>query len=282
MPVIKNNSNNNNLPANGLNVKGLFHQSVIKKRFEEILGKKANGFIVSVLNTVNSNNLFEGVDPNSILKAALVAASLDLPIDPNLGFAYIIPYGKEAQFQIGYKGLIQLAIRSGQYKNINVAKLYEGQFIHYDPITDSLEYDLSTKNSDEVTHYVAFFKTINGFEKYHVMDKEDVEKHAKAYSKAYNSKYSPWKNDFDIMAQKTVLKLLLGKFGILSIEMQIADKTDQTIIKNVENGNIDVEYVDNPKLNNATEPQDTSEDDFDSSELFAEYANNKELDNERN
>ena len=273
--------NNDNLPVKELNIKDLLHQNVIKKRFEEILGKKANGFIVSILNTVNSNKLFGNVDPNSILKAALVAASLDLPIDPNLGFAYIIPYGKEAQFQIGYKGLVQLAIRSGQYKHINVANLYDGQFIHYDPIIDYLEYDLSTKNSDEVTHYVAFFKTLNGFEKYYVMSKEEVEKHGKAYSKAYNSSHSPWKSDFDTMAQKTVLKQLISKFGILSIEMQLAQKADQTVVKDVNKDNIDVEYVDNPKKQNEPINIEPLEEDFDSSELFAGYANNKEGKNER-
>lgn len=132
------------------------------------------------------------------------------------------------------------------------------------------------KNSDEVTHYVAFFKTLNGFEKYYVMSKEEVEKHGKAYSKAYNSSHSPWKSDFDTMAQKTVLKQLISKFGILSIEMQLAQKADQTVIKDVNKDNIDVEYVDNPKKQNESINIEPLEDDFDSSELFAGYANNKE------
>ena len=238
-------------------IKALINNDIIKKKFTEILGKKSQGFLVSVLNTVNSNKQLQEAEPNSILKSAMVAATLDLPIDQNLGFAYIVPYKrkekkgnewiehKEAQFQLGYKGFIQLAIRSGQYKNINVSELYDGQFISYDAITDTLEYDLSTKNSDEVTHYVAFFRTINGFEKYYIMSKEDVEKHAKTYSQAYTSKFSPWQNDFDGMAKKTVLKLLLSKFGILSIEMQTAQKVDQAVITEVEKDNISVEYTDN-------------------------------------
>ena len=238
--------NNNTVGKNSL--KAMVNDERTKKKFQEMLGNKAQGFLVSLVNTIGGNAQLQQADPNSVLKAGAIAATLDLPIDPNLGFAYIVPYnnkGKnEAQFQMGYKGFIQLAIRSGQYRKINITELYEGQFTSYDPITDVLEYNLSNKLSDTVTHYIAYFQTINGFEKYNVMSKEDVIAHAKKFSKTFSSKYSSWTTNFESMAKKTVLKLLLSKFGILSIEMQTAQKVDQAVIKEVNKDNIEVEYVD--------------------------------------
>ena len=238
--------NNNTVGKNSL--KAMVNDERTKKKFQEMLGNKAQGFLVSLVNTIGGNAQLQQADPNSVLKAGAIAATLDLPIDPNLGFAYIVPYnnkGKnEAQFQMGYKGFIQLAIRSGQYRKINITELYEGQFTSYDPITDVLEYNLSNKLSDTVTHYIAFFQTRNGFEKYNVMSKEDVIAHAKKFSKTFSSKYSSWTTNFESMAKKTVLKLLLSKFGILSIEMQTAQKVDQAVIKEVNKDNIEVEYVD--------------------------------------
>lgn len=230
-------------------LKSMINDERTKNKFKEMLGNKAAGFLTSLINTTNGNAQLQTADPNSVLKAGAIAATLDLPIDPNLGFAYIVPYnnkGKnEAQFQMGYKGFIQLAIRTGQYKRINVTELYEGQFESYDPITDELKYNLNNKISDEVTHYIAYFQTINGFEKYNVMSKEKVKEHAQKFSKTFSNRFSPWQTNFNAMAEKTVLKLLLSKFGILSIEMQTAIKADQAVIKNVDKDNIEVEYVDN-------------------------------------
>ena len=246
--------NNNTVGKNSL--KAMVNDERTKKKFQEMLGNKAQGFLVSLVNTIGGNAQLQQADPNSVLKAGAIAATLDLPIDPNLGFAYIVPYnnkGKnEAQFQMGYKGFIQLAIRSAQYRKINVAELYEGQFISYDPITDTLEYDINNKISDTVTHYIAYFKTVNGFDKYNVMSKDEIINHAKKFSKTYSSKYSPWVTNFESMAKKTVLKLLLSKFGILSIEMQIAQKADQAVIKEIDGDNIEVEYVDGNENIDAT------------------------------
>lgn len=245
---------NSNVGKNTL--KALVNADVTKKKFQEMLGNKAVGFLTSLINTTNGNAQLQQADPNSILKAGAIAATLDLPIDPNLGFAYIVPYnnkGKnEAQFQMGYKGFVQLAIRTGQYKRINVTELYEGQFESYDPITDELKYNLDNRLSDEITHYVAYFQTINGFEKYNVMSKEEIENHAKKFSKTYSYKGSSWQTNFNTMAKKTVLKLLLSKFGILSIEMQTAQKADQAVIREFDNNNIEVEYVDNENNINDT------------------------------
>ena len=237
-------------------LKSMINDERTKNKFKEMLGNKAAGFLTSLMNTTNGNAQLQQADPNSILKAGAIAATLDLPIDPNLGFAYIVPYnnkGKnEAQFQMGYKGFVQLAIRTGQYKRINVAVLYEGQFESYDPITDELKYNLDNRLSDEITHYVAYFQTINGFEKYNVMSKEEIENHAKKFSKTYSYKGSSWQTNFNTMAKKTVLKLLLSKFGILSIEMQTAQKADQAVIREFDKNNIEVEYVDNENNINDT------------------------------
>ncbi len=237
-------------------LKSVINDERTKNKFKEMLGNKAAGFLTSLMNTTNGNAQLQQADPNSILKAGAIAATLDLPIDPNLGFAYIVPYnnkGKnEAQFQMGYKGFVQLAIRTGQYKRINVTELYEGQFESYDPITDELKYNLDNRLSDEITHYVAYFQTINGFEKYNVMSKEEIENHAKKFSKTYSYKGSSWQTNFNTMAKKTVLKLLLSKFGILSIEMQTAQKADQAVIREFDKNNIEVEYVDNENNVNDT------------------------------
>ena len=261
-------------------LKSMINDERTKNKFKELLGNKSAGFLTSLLNTTNGNKQLQEAEPQSILKAGAIAATLDLPIDPNLGFAYIVPYnnkGKnEAQFQLGYKGFIQLAIRTGQYKKINVTELYEGQFESYDPITDELKYNLDGKISDEVTHYIAYFQTTNGFEKYNVMSKEEVREHAKKFSKTFLSRFSSWQTNFDSMAKKTVLKLLLSKFGILSIEMQTAQKVDQAVIREVEsNGNVEVEYVDSPDGDNndikEVETIDSEEDtteNFDSEEIF--------------
>ena len=263
---------NQNKKESTTSLKNMINDERTKKHFQDLLGKKTQGFLVSLLSIANNNKLLANADPSSILKAGATAATLDLPVDQNFGYAYIVPYKDnkkgviEAQFQMGYKGYIQLAIRSGQYHKINTTELYEGQFISYDPITDELVYDLEARISDKVTHYVAYFKTMNGFEKYYLMSREEVEKHAKTFSQSYKKGFGVWADNFDMMATKTVLKLLLSKFGILSIEMQTAVKADQAVIKEVDGNNVEVEYVDNSDIEiNEIEESDyeeSTEDDF--------------------
>ena len=154
----------------------------------------------------------------------MTAATLKLPINPNLGFAYIIPYGKEAQFQMGYKGYIQLAMRTGQYKTINAAVVYEGQIEDIDFVTG--EIIRGKKKSDKVVGYVAYFELINGFSKMVYMTHEEMLRHAMTYSQAYKydkkngKKSSVWSTNFEAMGLKTVLKQLISKYGIMSIDMQ--------------------------------------------------------------
>lgn len=240
---------NTNLVA----LKGYFENDAVKKNLRAMLGQKAQGFATSVLSVVNNNKLLQNADPATIYSSAMVAASLDLPINPNLGFAAIVPYGRQAQCQIMSRGFIQLAIRSGQYVKINNAIVHKGELVKYDPFRDEYEFDASKRESDEVIGYMAYFRTIGGFEKYFYMTKEEALAHGKRYSKSFSS--GNWSTDPDSMCLKTVIKLLLSKYGILSIEMQRAIKFDQAIVKGDfsqmesfdEIDEAEAEYIDNPQ-----------------------------------
>ena len=246
-------------------VKGLLNNVNYKQRFEEILGKKSAGFMSSIVNISNSYSL-QGCEPSSIISNAVIAASLDLPIDPNLGFAWIVPYndkrkGKISQFQMGWKGYVQLALRTGQYKFLNVIEVYKSQFKSWNALTESLEADFTQEPDDEVVGYVAYFKLMNGFEKTSYWTKDKVIKHAKKFSKTYGN--GPWQTEFDAMAKKTVLKNTLSKWGILSIDMQNGILADQGTFKKeiIENGDIaaNVEYIDNVPFQDTTDKEENYE-----------------------
>jgi recombination protein RecT len=241
-----------------ITTKSLFNRDDVKKKFQEMLGKKSQGFITSVLQIVAQNSLLANADPNSVLQAAAVAATLDLPLNNNLGFAYIIPYktkvkGKNgqpdtykdvAQFQMGYKGFIQLAQRSGQFKTISAAPIYEGQLVRQNPLTGfEFDFDVLPGEKTPIIGYAAYFQLINGFEKTFYMTVDNIKKHGGKYSQSFKSGYGLWKDEFDTMACKTVLKLLLSKFAPMSIEMQTATMTDQSVINDAETQ--DITYIDN-------------------------------------
>lgn len=227
-------------------VNSILSQDVVKKRFEEMLGKKSAGFMSSIISAMKSTPGLAACDPNTIIQSAVIAATLDLPIQGNLGFAYILPYKEKgvpvAQFQIGYKGLIQLCIRTGQYKTINSVEVYEGELISINKLTGAVVIDETCRTGNKIIGYVAYFCLVNGFEKYLYWSVEKVDAHAQKYSKSYNNQYGRWKLDFDVMALKTVLKMLLSKYGIMSVDMQTAQIADQAIIRNAET--MDVEHVD--------------------------------------
>lgn len=225
-------------------LKAYFGTDLIKQKFTEILGKKAPGFIASILQIAGSNELLAKADPVSIFNAAATAATLDLPLNNNLGFAYIVPYKGKAQFQMGYKGFVQLAYRSGQFKTISSTPIYEGQLIDFNPLTGH-KFDFTKQNSQNIIGYAAYFELTNGGHKTLYMTKEELLKHGTKYSQSFQKGFGLWKDDFDAMASKTVLKLLLSKFAPLSIEMQMAVISDQAVINNFETS--DVNYVDNKK-----------------------------------
>lgn len=236
-------------------LKKMFNGPGLQQKFNDVLGKGASAFTASVISLVNATPALQEADPMTILGAAMTAATMKLPINPNLGFAYIIPYKNrgrmEAQFQMGWKGFVQLAMRTGQYKTINAGPVYEGQIEDIDFITGEIV--RGRKKSNVIIGYVAYFQLINGFSKTLYMSKEDCMKHAQTFSKSYKYGGGVWKTNFDAMATKTVLKQLISKYGIMSIDMQgealaTAIERDQAIIG--EDGTL--HYADNPR--HAAEP----------------------------
>lgn len=231
---------------------------------QQVLHERKSSFVNNITALVsNSANLQECV-PMSLVYAGLKATALDLPLDPNLGFAYVIPFKNnkkgvtEAQFQIGYKGFIQLAIRSGQFLLINVTDIREGELKGEDILTGEMSFSrVPDRESKPVVGYAAFFRLTNGFSKTMYMTVGEVKAHAGRYSQTYSSKNeyirkaSKWATDFDAMAKKTVLKLLLSKYAPLSVEMQNAIQNDQAVID--DQG--EAQYLDNPE-----EQQPTVED----------------------
>ena len=242
-------------PKTGL--KGLsnfLNSDAVKGKFTEILGSKGVGFVASVLSAVSTNDLLKDADQNSIYTCALMAASLDLPINSNLGFAYLIPYNskqkdgtykKVCQFQIGYKGLKQLAQRSGQFKLITDAVVYEGQLIEENPL-EGYKFDWKQKKSNKIIGFVSYFELLNGFKSTLYMTIEEIEKHGSKYSKTYSNPYGVWKTEFESMSLKTVTKLNLSRNAPMSIEMQRATIADQMVINNYDNetDTIEGDYVD--------------------------------------
>lgn len=229
-------------------VKGLLNSPTIQNKFKDLLKDKASGFTSSLLTLVNSDSYLADSQPMSIIAGAMQAAQLDLPLEKQFGFAYLVPFNskegnqwvKKAQFVLGYRGYIQLAQRSGQYKTINVGNVYEGQLKSWNPFTEELEFDPEAKSSDNVIGYFGYFKLLNGFEKTVYWTTEEVRQHRKENAKG-KDKQNPftgiWKDNFDAMAQKTVLRNLLSKWGILSIEMQRAVMSDEAVAEDLSDDN---------------------------------------------
>lgn len=211
----------------------------VQQRFEKMLGKKSAGFLSSLLTLTNNNRLLATANPKTILAAAATAASLDLPINPSLGKAWIVPYKGSASFQIGYKGVIELAMRTGKMKHIIMTPVYEGEIRDWNRFTEA--YTPGEKLSDNVVGYFARFETVNGFSKTAYWTKEEVTAHAKRFSKAFNS--GPWQSDFDAMACKTVLLSIMKTYAPMSIEMQEALESDGKVATINENTG-EAEYID--------------------------------------
>lgn len=207
----------------------------VKKRFEEMLGKNAGAFMNSLINIYYNNPQLQKCTPESYTGAGLRAASFNMPVDPALGWAAIVPYGNIATFQFMYKGITQLCIRSNQYATIHCSEVYADELKSYNPITgivtfhDPKIYKMRHKDKGKnvVGHY-AYFKLLTGFEKSDYMTTEEAMAHARKYSKAYQydlkqkKKTSTWSTDPIPMCNKTILLRLLTKYGVMSIEMQEA------------------------------------------------------------
>ena len=218
------------------------------------LGDKevARRFVAEISSVVSNNYKLAKCDAGSILSAGLLAQSLNLPLAPALGFSYLVPYGDKAQFQIGYKGLIQLGQRSGQFERLGVREVHEGEYIGQDEFGDDLFKFSHEFDDNKVVGYFAYFKLLNGFKKTMYWTVEQVKKHAKKYSKTYASTgdTNVWRDNFDTMACKTVLKLLLNRYAPLSVEMQKAIQADQAVI----NQDGSYSYVDNDSYVEPTKP----------------------------
>ena len=233
--------------TNALTLTQYIHQDAVSQRISELLGSRAPQFVTSLVAAAGGNGL-NTCKPDTVVSAALIAAGMDLPINQNLGFAYLIPYKDRknnvtiCQFQMGYKGFIQLAQRSGFYKTINATDVREGELVSMnrlagEPVFEWL--DDEKREKANVVGYIAYFKLLNGFEKSLYMSVDALTNHATKYSKNYAKfKSGMWAEDFDAMAKKTVIKLLLSKFGPLSTQLQEAIQHDQTI---------DGEYADAPE-----------------------------------
>lgn len=225
-------------------LKGMLESPAYKKKFEEMLGKKAAGFMSSIIAVTNNNNYLMKADPATVIGAAAQAAMLDLPINQSLGFAYIVPYKGAAQFQLGYKGYIQLAQRSGQYVDIGAKTVYEGELEYENRLLDKFKF--GNRTGDKVIGYLAYFRLTNGFEKMLFMTLDEMQTHAKKYSQNYKGGTDKWGlTDFNVMAEKTVLKRLLSKFGPLSIEsvqMSQALSNDGGVISMNKDGEFDVDF----------------------------------------
>jgi|ADGO01.1.fsa_nt_gi recombinase, phage RecT family len=243
-----------------MSAKELFSREDVKQKFQEMLGKRATSFITSVLQIVASNDLLAKAEPTSVYQAAAVAATLDLPLNNNLGFAYIVPYNHNyrdpdgnwhsktvAQFQIGYKGFKQLALRSAQFLTLNATDVREGELVKHNRLTGEIEFEWIESEEERerarIIGYVSFFRLVNGFSQTFYMSVEDLTKHGKKYSQTFKKDRGLWKDDFHSMALKTVTKLNLSKNAPLSVEMQRAVTVDQSIIN--DSDTMDVTYVDN-------------------------------------
>lgn len=241
-------------------LKEFLNHPIILEKVKSLVNKNAATFTTSIMQIVNSNTMLKNADPMSIFNAACMAATLNLPLQNGLGFAYIVPFRNnrekktEAQFQIGYKGLIQLAQRSGQFKRLVAVPVYEKQLIEEDPINGYVfDWKQKPKQNEKPIGYYAYFQLVNSFTAELYMTEEEVDQHAQRYSQTYRTYLdkkskgqwatSVWAENFEQMALKTVMKLLLSKQAPLSVEMQSAVLADQAVVKDAEKA--EFSYVDN-------------------------------------
>lgn len=221
-------------------------QDAVKNQINSVIGgKNGDRFISSIVSAVNTNKELQSCTNQSILSAALLGNSLGLSPSPQLGQYYMVPFndkakGKVAQFQLGYKGYLQLAMRSGQYKKLNVLAIKNGELVRYDPLNEEIEVNLieddTVRENTETIGYYAMFEYTNGFKKTLYWSKKKMEEHALKYSQAYaadkrkGTAWTFWAKDFDSMAYKTMLRQLISKWGIMSIDMMTAFDKDMAVI----------------------------------------------------
>ena len=213
-----------------ITIQSLVHNEEFVSKAQDILQDGTPQFMASVLTLANSNKLLAECDPIKLYNCCLMAAALKLPFNQNLGQAYVVPFKGEPQLQIGWKGFIQLAQRSGQFKRINCSDVREGEIKKRDRLTGEIEFEWledGERDTKRVVGYVAYFELLNGYQQTLYMSKEEVEAHAKKYSQTYRQGFGVWKDNFDAMARKTLIKRILNQFAPLSVDMQKAMEYDQ-------------------------------------------------------
>lgn len=211
-------------------IQSLVHNEEFVSKAQDILQDGTPQFMASVLTLANSNKLLGECDPIKLFNCCLMAAALKLPFNQNLGQAYIVPFKGEPQLQLGWKGFIQLAQRSGQFKRINCSDVREGEIVKRDRLTGEIEFDWlddAEREKKPVIGYVAYFELLNGYQQTLYMSKAEVEAHAKKYSQTYKQGFGVWKDNFDAMARKTLIKRILNQFAPLSVDMAKAMEYDQ-------------------------------------------------------
>lgn len=241
----------------------------VKAQIQKVVGKNSDRFISSIVSAVNTNPTLQECTSQSILAGALLGEALKLSPSPILGNYYLVPFNdnkrgqKVAQFQMGYKGYIQLAIRSGMYKKLNVLSIKEGELLNFDPLNEEIEVNLIDDEEERekapTVGYYAMFEYTNGFRKAIYWSKAKMEAHALKYSQGYKAKkgYTFWEKDFDAMAYKTMLRHLISRWGIMSIDMQTAIDSDMAVI----NPDGTKEYIDNaPDIVETVEAQPIAEE----------------------
>ena len=251
-----------------LGITAYITNDAVKNNINSVIGgKDGQRFIASIVSAVNTNPALQECTNGSILSGALLGESLKLSPSPQLGQYYLVPFndknkGKVAQFQLGYKGYIQLAIRSGQYKKLNVLAIKEGELVRFDPLNEEIEVKLiedeEAREQAVTIGYYAMFEYTNGFRKAIYWSKKKMEAHASKYSKGYQAKkgFTFWEKDFDAMAYKTMLRQLISKWGVMSIDMMSAMDADMAIIN--EDGT--KEYVDTESVIDMEQPEASSQD----------------------
>ena len=283
-------ANNNALAAQKPKFSMVIKSDTYQKLIQQTLGnpKKAERYTAAIMSAVATNPQLQTCEAKTILSGSLLAESLNLAHSPQLGHYYLVPFDNrkqgttEAQFILGYKGYIQLAARSGNYKHINVMEIKEGELVSYNPFDEEIILnpiqDVDEREKTPTIGYYAMFEYINGFKKVIYWSKAQMLAHADKYSKAFNKasyekllngeipdkdlwKYSSfWYKDFDSMAKKTMLRQLISKWGVMSVDMTQAIETDNSVIK-IDKGNFAAEIPESENLfdDNADVPEDNTE-----------------------
>lgn len=239
----------NNLPQ----LKSALNAPSVRQKFEEMLGKRSSQFMTSITSVVSNNALLQKADVNSIIMGSAVAASMDLPLNANLGYAALVPFNSKdgcfAQLQVMVKGWTELFLRSGQCQSIICETVYEGQLVKKNKFTGEYIFDEDAKTSDKIVGFMAYFRLTNGFEKYEYMTIEEIKAHAQKFSQTFRRGSGIWKDHFEEMAKKTVLKRLITKWAPKSIEMQRMAMFDQSVVNGDINDidNAQAVYTDNQK-----------------------------------